>query len=175
MDGDVVIGVRSNGIHSNGYSLVRKIVYESAGLNNADRFNATRTIGEELLRPTTIYTSAIRNVQANYKVKNVVHGIVHVTGGGLEENIERILPDDICVEIDGSSWERPEVFPWLQGLGSVDNEEMFRVFNMGIGLVLIVSPFYAESVKRMLSQNYQQAWVIGSVAKGHKKVTVCNK
>ena len=174
-DGDVVIGIKSNGIHSNGYSLVRKIVYEAAGKKNDDSFNEHRTVADELLRPTTIYTKAIREVLTNYKVKSVVHGIVHVTGGGLEENIERVLPDGISVSIDGTSWERPEVFKWLQDLGGVETEEMFRVFNMGIGLVVIVSPFYADSVRRTLCQNDLDAWVIGSVASGKKSVTVSSK
>ena len=91
-DGDVVIGINSNGIHSNGYSLVRKIVYDVANKKNDDAFDEHRTVAEELLRPTTIYTKAIREVLANYKIKNVIHGIVHVTGGGIEENIERVLP-----------------------------------------------------------------------------------
>ena len=174
-DGDIVIGVNSNGIHSNGYSLVRKIVYESAGKKNEDSFSENRTVADELLRPTTIYTKAIREVLTNYKVKNVVHGIVHVTGGGLEENIERVLPDGISVNIDGTSWDRPDVFKWLQDLGGVETQEMFRVFNMGVGLVVIVSPFYADSVRRTLCQNDLEAWIIGSVSTGPKSVVVANK
>ena len=174
-DGDVLIGISSNGIHSNGYSLVRKIVYDRAGKTNQDRFDEHRSIGEELLRPTAIYVKAIRDVLTHYKVKNVIHGIVHVTGGGLEENIDRVLPDNVSVEIDGSSWERPEVFKWLQDLGDVATDEMFRVFNMGIGMVVIVSPFYAESVKRSLVQNDLNAWIIGSVVEGDKSVKVNNK
>ena len=114
-------------------------------------------------------------IRDSYKIKNVIHGIVHVTGGGIEENIERVLPDNVSVSIDGNSWIRPEVFGWLQDMGRVETEEMFRVFNMGIGLVVIVSQFYAESVKRTLCQNDLQAWIIGSVATGSKSVTVTNK
>ena len=175
-DGDVVIGVASNGIHSNGYSLVRKIVYEAAGKSDGDDFDAKRTVGDALLEPTRIYTTAIRNVLQNYKVKNVVHGIAHITGGGLAENVERILPADCDVDIDASIWQRDPIFNWLQELGDIETDEMFRVFNMGLGLVLMVSPYYAESICRALADTFDGgAWVIGSVTSGKKLVTVKNK
>ena len=167
---DVVIGVASSGIHSNGYSLVRKIVYEAAGKQNEDRFDEHRTVGDVLIEPTTIYVKAIREVLQNYKVKNVVHGIAHITGGGLAENIERILPDNAHVTIEAKSWQRPRVFDWLQELGEVDTDEMYRVFNMGIGLAIIVSPYYADSVRRTIEQDGLEAWVIGNVSDGPKLV-----
>src|SRR6476646_5745632 len=137
--GDNVIGVASSGLHSNGYSLVRKIVFDIAKLNAADRVEPLgATVGEVLLRPTTIYARAVRGVLTHYKVKSVIHGIAHITGGGLHENLGRILPAGIRVTIDRGSWTVPSVFSWLQQLGDVDEDEMFRVFNMGIGLVLVV-------------------------------------
>lgn len=177
---DVVIGVGSSGVHSNGFSLVRKIVFEVGGKQADDEFQSSgQTVGEVLLEPTLIYAKAIRQVLQNYKVKNVVHGIAHITGGGLEENVSRIAPDGIDIEMDGGSWERPPVFDWLQEMGSVETEEMFRVFNMGIGLVLIVSPYYADSIRRTLTEHGHQNWVIGSVKPAAdantKTVTLSNK
>ncbi|MCH2178089.1 MAG: phosphoribosylformylglycinamidine cyclo-ligase [Mariniblastus sp.] len=171
---DVVIGVASSGIHSNGFSLVRKIVFEAAEKKLTDAFDDLRTFEDVLLEPTVIYAKAIRQVLNYYKVKNVVHGIAHITGGGLAENIERILPDKVAVEVDGSSWERPPIFDWLQEAGNVATDEMFRVFNMGIGLALIVSPYYADVIRRMLDQNGLDNWLIGSVGVGDKSVSVAN-
>ncbi len=159
---DVVIGVGSSGIHSNGFSLVRKIVFESAGKKATDSFaNSEQTIGDVLIEPTLIYASAIRDVLGHYKVKNVVHGIAHITGGGLAENIERILPAGVDIEINATTWDRPPVFDWLQKLGHVETDEMYRVFNMGVGLALVVSPYYAESISRMIEQRGFKTWQIG--------------
>ena len=163
-DGDVVLGLASSGVHSNGFSLVRKIVFDVQGLDPQAEFPETgSTIGETLLEPTVIYASAIRKVLAHYKVKNVVHGIAHITGGGLEENLGRITPAGIEIDIDGRSWERPPVFEWLQRLGKVETEEMHRVFNMGVGLALVVSRYYADSISRMLADAGHRNWVIGEV------------
>ena len=124
---------------------------------------------------TLIYTKAIRQVLSKYKVKSVVHGLAHITGGGLEENIERITPDGIEIDIDANAWERPPVFDWLQKMGNVETEEMYRVFNMGLGLAMIVSPYYADSIRRTLTEHGHDNWVIGSVKAGTKRVTVHNK
>ena len=162
---DVVIGIASNGIHSNGYSLVRKIVFDVAGLKVDDPFepDPSQTIGEALMQPTLIYTKAIRSVLTHYEVKNVVHGIAHITGGGLAENLERILPDGIHIDIDSKSWEPQPVFEWLQSLGKVERDEMLRVFNMGIGIAMVVSPYYADSIARMICDAGMDARVIGKV------------
>ncbi len=175
VDGDVIIGVASNGVHSNGYSLVRKIVYEAAGKSDSDAFDEHRNVGDVLLQPTAIYVKAIRNVLQNYKIKNVVHGIAHITGGGIGENIERILPADMCVEVDASAWQRPEVFDWLQKLGDIETDEMYRVFNMGIGLAVIVSPYYAESVCRAINESGFAASQIGTVSAGQRGANVINR
>ena len=129
-----------------------------------------QTVGEALLTPTQIYVRPVRKVLTYYRVKNVVHGIAHITGGGLHENLERILPEGIQVVIDRGSWPMPPVFTWLQRLGEVDQAEMDQVFNMGIGLVLVVAPFYAESIRHQLSRGGLKNWLIGRVRKGPRGV-----
>jgi phosphoribosylformylglycinamidine cyclo-ligase len=103
-------------------------------------------------------------------VKNVVHGIAHITGGGLHENLERILPEGIQVVVERGSWPVPPVFTWLQRLGEVEQSEMDQVFNMGLGLILLVAPFYAESVRQQLSRSGLNNWVVGRVQKGPRGV-----
>jgi phosphoribosylformylglycinamidine cyclo-ligase len=162
--GDTVIGVASSGLHSNGYSLVRKVVFDMAGLaidRHVDQLG--RTVGEALLTPTRIYAQPLRRVLRHYKVKSVVRGVAHITGGGLRENLGRIVPSHLRAEIDDRAWPVPPVFSWLQGLGDIDDAEMARVFNMGIGLVLVVSPYYAERIQRMLRDSGLESWQIGSM------------
>jgi phosphoribosylformylglycinamidine cyclo-ligase len=184
--GDVVIGVASSGIHSNGFSLVRKIVFDIAKLDASDPLlpdsvgvisdgdSASEThptsVGEFLLRPTTIYARAVRSVLTHYKVKSVVHGIAHITGGGIFENLDRILPPSIGVTIDRGSWPVPPVFTWLQQLGDVEDAEMYRVFNMGVGLALVVSPYYAESIQQQLTKCGLASWIIGRAVEGNQQV-----
>ena len=167
--GDLVIGAASSGLHSNGFSLVRKVVFEIAGLGVDDHVDQLQqTVGEALLEPTRIYVRPIRGVLAYYRVKAVVHGIAHITGGGLAENLERILPENVRLVIDRDSWPVPPVFPWLQGLGQIEQSEMDRVFNMGIGLALIVSPYYAESIRHQLADCGVESWLIGRAEEGPK-------
>ena len=166
--GDVVIGLASSGIHSNGFSLVRRIVFDLHGIgvdDQIDVFNG-QSVGESLLTPTRIYTRPIRKIQSHYAVKHVIHGIAHITGGGLCENIARILPPGVRVKIQRDSWEIPAVFPWMQELGDVAEDEMFRVFNMGIGMAVIVSAYYADSIQRILADEGVQTWKIGEVEQG---------
>jgi phosphoribosylformylglycinamidine cyclo-ligase len=172
-DGDLVLGIGSSGIHSNGFSLVRKIVFDRHGLDvNAHVDTLGETVADALLRPTLIYAALTRKILRHYKIKSVVHGIAHITGGGIEENIERIVPDGIQVEIDCQSWTKPPVFPWLQQMGNVETGEMYRVFNMGIGLALMVSPYYADNIRRMVEQAGFSCWVIGKVDNGSQKVVM---
>lgn len=173
---DVVIGLSSSGVHSNGFSLVRKIVFDVAGLKIDDHVpELNATIADALLTPTLIYTNAVRRVLNHYKVKQVVHGIAHITGGGLAENIERILPANVDIQIDANRWQRPAVFPWLQRLGQVPVDEMYRVFNMGIGMALIVSPFYADSICKILSEMQVKHQIIGQAQSGQGHVHVNNR
>ena len=171
--GDKVIGLASSGLHSNGYSLARKIVFERAGLL-PETFvpELGRTVADELLEPTKLYVRAVKTVYRRYRVKRIVHGIAHITGGGLVENVPRILPDGCGIVLRRGSWTVPRVFPWLQALGSVEQAEMDRVFNMGIGLVIVVAEYYAEAIVRQLSHRLGiPAWIIGEVIPGAKVVS----
>jgi phosphoribosylformylglycinamidine cyclo-ligase len=168
---DVILGAASSGLHSNGFSLARKIVFDIAGLKAADFVEVLgRTAGEVLLEPTRIYVRAVRKILSNYRVKQVVHGIAHITGGGLHENLERILPEGAKVVIRRESWPVPPVFRWLQRLGDVEQAEMDQVFNMGIGLVLVVSPYFAESIQSQLADCGIASWPIGRVISGPRGV-----
>ncbi len=143
-------------------------VLVSSSYDRVDELDAT--VGELLLEPTRIYAKAVRAVLDHYKVKHVVHGIAHITGGGLFENLERVLPDNASVTIRRDAWDVPGVFGWLASLGEVDDEEMFRVFNMGIGLVFVVSPFYADSVREQITKLGLPCWNLGTVAQGDRGV-----
>lgn len=169
--GDALIGVASSGLHSNGFSLVRKVVFEMAGLA-MDTFVAElgATVGQALLEPTRLYVRPLRRVLSYYKVKAVVHGIAHITGGGLHENLERILPEGAQAVIERGSWTSPPVFGWLQQLGQIDEAEMDRVFNMGLGLVLAVSPYYADSIRHQLADCGLASWQIGQIVAGPRGV-----
>ncbi len=170
---DVVLGLASNGLHSNGYSLVRKVIFEDAGHSVNDHIDELgETVGEVIIKPTRIYAQTMKNILGHYKVKNVVHGVAHITGGGLEENIERILPDNTQVVIQRNSYSAPPVFGWLQELGGINVEEMDRVFNMGIGLALIVSAYYADPIRRMIASSGIDCWEIGKVAEGERGVQI---
>ncbi len=168
---DLVIGLASTGLHSNGFSLARKVVFEIAGLSVDDPVEELgQTVGQALLEPTRLYARPVRSVLNHYRVKSVVHGIAHVTGGGLSENLERILPEGIRIVLDRDSWPIPPVFPWLQRLGQIDSAEMYRVFNMGVGMVLVVSPYYAESIRHQLARSGVESWQIGRAEEGPRGV-----
>jgi phosphoribosylformylglycinamidine cyclo-ligase len=165
--GDLVLGLASTGLHSNGFSLARKIVFDVARLGIADSVEELgATVGQTLLQPTRIYVRAVRQVLAYYRVKNVVHGIAHITGGGLCENLARIVPQGVRIAIGRGSWPVPPVFSWLQRLGEVEQAEMDQVFNLGVGLVMVVSPFYAESIRGQLARSGIAAWLIGRAQEG---------
>ena len=168
---DLVLGIAASGLHSNGFSLARKIVFDIAGLSLDDRVDdLDATVGQLLLEPTRIYVRAVRRVLGYYKVKHVVHGIAHVTGGGLRENLARIVPKGVQIKLDRGSWTTPGVFAWLQRLGNVEADEMDAVFNMGIGLVLVVSPHYAESIRHQLADSGLECWTIGRAVEGPRGV-----
>ena len=173
--GDVLIGIASSGLHSNGFSLVRKVVFEKGGLN-ADSYveELGTTVGEALLVPTLIYSKVIRQVLTKYRVKSVVHGIGHITGGGLLENTERILPPTVDLLFNRGSWDVLPVFQWLQKLGEIEQNEMEHVFNMGLGMVLAVSPYYADSVQSLIRSQGHTCWVIGEAVAGTGKSRYSN-
>jgi phosphoribosylformylglycinamidine cyclo-ligase len=171
--GDRVVGLASSGLHSNGYSLARKIAFDHLGLR-PDSFVAElgRTVADEFLEPTRIYVRAVKTVYRHYRVKRIVHGIAHITGGGLIENPPRILPEGCALALRRGSWEVPAVFRWLQQAGGVPDAEMYRVFNMGIGLVLVVAEYYAEAITRYLTTEVKvPAWILGEVVEGDRNVT----
>jgi phosphoribosylformylglycinamidine cyclo-ligase len=166
--GDIVLGLGSTGLHSNGYSLARKIVFEHAKLGVDDRVEELgKTVGEELLTPTRIYVQAVQGVLHHYPVKKkVVRGMAHITGGGIVDNVPRILPPNRRVVVRRGSWEVPPVFGWLQRLGNVAQPEMDRVFNGGIGFVMIVAPYYSDSIRERLTKEGIPTFVIGEVRDG---------
>ncbi|MAR10370.1 MAG: phosphoribosylformylglycinamidine cyclo-ligase [Blastopirellula sp.] len=171
--GDVMLGLASSGLHSNGFSLVRKVVFDMEGLGVDDEIEQLgSTVGKALMTPTRIYARTVRQVLNHYRVKNPVHGIAHITGGGLEENIERILPSTVNAVIDSTTWPVPDVFRWLQSRGGIAQDEMNRVFNMGIGMVLIVSPYFADSIARIVSDAGEACYRIGEIQEGAGKVVL---
>lgn len=163
--GDVAIGIASSGFHSNGFSLVRKAVFEIGGLACSDAVAPLggRTVADVLLTPTRLYARPVKAVLGHYRVKHVVHGIAHITGGGLVENLARIVPPHVQVNLDRGSWPVPPEFPWVQALGGIATDEMERVFNMGVGMVLVVSPHFADSIQKQLADLGHQSFRIGSV------------
>jgi len=171
--GDKIVGLASSGIHSNGYSLVRKVFFEKARWK-VDRYvdDFGCTLGEELLKPTLIYAAAVMKILACYKVKVMVRGIANITGGGFPGNIPRALPPAFGARIALGTWPVPPVFEVIRKLGRIDNEEMYRVFNMGIGMVFVVSPFVANAVMRRLRKMGQAAYLIGQVTAGEHIVTI---
>jgi len=158
--GDVIVGVASSGPHSNGYSLVRKIVERSGLAWDAPApFVHGKTLAEALLEPTRIYARALKPV---FDAK-LVKGAAHITGGGLVENTPRALPDQLVPAFDWQAWTRPAVFEWLQETGGVPEEDMRRTFNLGIGMALIVSPAVALDVIAKLGAAGEEAFVIGEL------------
>ena len=173
--GDIVIGLESSGLHSNGFSLVRKAVFEKAGLKVDDQVSELgQSVGQALLVPTRIYVRPLLDILRKKPGKPVFRGMAHITGGGLADNLERILPEECRVKIDRSAWQPPAVFSWLAGLGHIEREEMFRVFNMGIGFVVVVRPRAADSVQRRLSRHEIKSWVLGEVEAGERAVEYVN-
>ena len=155
--GDIVIGLTSSGPHSNGYSLIRKILSDSN--TRLDDRLAEQSFTEILLTPTRIYVKAVLELLQHVQVK----AIAHITGGGLLENIPRILPDEVRVDIDTASWHWPSIFSWLQETGNIETEEMYRTFNCGVGMVIIVDPDSVAGSMEILAGQGENAWPLGRV------------
>ena len=172
--GDVVLGLTSNGLHSNGYSLVRNICFKSNRLKMKDKIAELdgALLGDCLLEPTRIYVRPIVKLLRQYKVQKVVHAMAHITGGGLIENVPRVLGKKCNAVIKKSSWPVPKIFKFLRDKGSVEEAEMYRVFNMGIGFVLIVAPDFANSIAKKLTRYGETVYKIGTVAGGTGKVVL---
>ncbi|WCE30442.1 phosphoribosylformylglycinamidine cyclo-ligase [Vibrio sp. SCSIO 43137] len=156
--GDALIAVASSGPHSNGYSLIRKIL-EVSNADLSEKLNG-RTIGEHLLEPTRIYINSALKLIAEHDV----HAISHITGGGFWENIPRVLPEGTKAVINGNSWQWPDIFYWLQSKGNVESYEMYRTFNCGVGLVIALPQDQADKAVELLKAEGEYAWVIGEVA-----------
>lgn len=191
--GDIILGLTSSGVHSNGYSLVRRIV-QTAGLDMGEVYpelegkgikgsrqrgskakanggaSKARPLGEVLLTPTRIYADTITKLLRQYKVKKVITGMAHITGSGMSGNLCRALHNKVDAVVDRGAWPMPPLFAFLQQHGKVETEEMYRVFNMGIGYTLIVRPAFAESVKERLEKLGETVYVIGKVVKGKGNV-----
>ncbi len=155
--GDAVIGLASSGPHSNGYSLIRKIIKFTR--TDLEHDFHGRSLGETLLEPTRIYVKSVLSLIR----KIPVHALAHITGGGLLENLPRVLPKDTCVLIDAGAWPWPPIFKWLETTGNIDKREMYRTFNCGIGMVVIVETNQAPAVIALLTEAGETAWRIGSV------------
>ena len=168
-EGDVLLGLPSSGIHSNGYSLVRKICFERQGFKGDEYIRELgKTIGEELLTPTRLYPKTCLPLIREFDI----HGMVHITGGGFYDNIPRALPDDMSVVIDSSQWQMPAIFQLLQKWGNVEWPEMYRTFNMGIGMIIIAGPEEAGKIKAHLAAGNETVCEIGHVVKGPHDVTI---
>ena len=162
--GDQVLGLASSGLHSNGYSLARAVLERSSA--TLDQPIGETTLGEALLAPTRIY---VRPILALLKAVPI-HGIAHITGGGLPGNIPRVLPGNCDCRIDATAWPRPEIFQWLQSEGSIDDTEMLRTFNCGIGLVIIVSSDTAAQAHEMLEASGETVYRLGEVQAGSRGI-----
>jgi len=170
--GDVILGLASSGLHSNGYSLVRNICFKQHKMKMTDVVTELdgAELGDVLLEPTRIYVRPIVKLLAQYKVKRIVHAMAHITGGGLVGNIPRVLPRDCNATIRKATWPVPKIFTFLRGKGPVEEDEMFRVFNMGIGFVLIVAEDFADSITKKLTKYGEQVYRIGRITTGTGKV-----
>lgn len=166
-DGDLVIGLPSSGLHSNGYSLARKVLLEISGYSTDTYVEELgRTVGEEMLEPTRIYVQQVLPLLEKYEIK----GMAHITGGGLSENIPRVLPEGTGVVLDSKAWPEKPVFKLIQKIGRIDETEMNRTFNMGIGMVLVVPSSQAAVIIDELSARGEKAYIIGRVEKGNREV-----
>jgi phosphoribosylformylglycinamidine cyclo-ligase len=163
--GQLLIGIASTGLHSNGYSLVRRICFDVLGLKVDSHVpELGKTLGDELLTPTRIYAKTIQSLVRDLPIQ----GLAHITGGGIMDNIIRVIPRACGITINKGSWDVPPIFPFLQAAGHVDEKEMMRTFNNGIGLVAVVPEESAPEVLDRLTGSGEKAWVIGSVTKIRK-------
>jgi phosphoribosylformylglycinamidine cyclo-ligase len=166
-EGDMIVGLASNGLHTNGYSLARRIVSDRMGLGVHDPFPGEQgTVADVLLRVHRSYLQAIK------PVLGVVHGMAHITGGGLPGNVNRVLPDTVDAEIDGSSWEVPNLFRQLEQAGQVARAEMYRTFNMGVGMVVITDEAGARAVEASAASVHIGSWRLGRIVRGTGQVRI---
>ena len=156
--GDVVLGLASNGAHSNGYSLIRKIIERSNPDLDAE-FDGGKTLRQAIIAPTRLYVKPILAALKKFEIK----GMAHITGGGLTENIPRVLPENCVAQIDAQSWPLPKLFQWLQQAGNVERQEMYRTFNCGIGMAVIVPAEQAEAAQAFLTEQGETVYRLGTI------------
>lgn len=177
-EGDSVIGIASSGLHSNGYSLARKIVFDMMSLTIDDKFLSDgTTVAGALLEPTIIYSGLINKLVEKFEGKLNIKGIAHITGGGIPENLKRIIPDNVAAEINKNSWEIPEIFNILRENGNIEESEFYKVFNCGIGMIIVVNKDQENKVIDFInnfhnldsiggiSQNFYKSFKIGNIIK----------
>lgn len=159
--GDILIGIASSGVHSNGYSLVRKVI-EMANIDTSNEKIGDKPLKEVLLAPTKIYVKAISALQKSLGNANI-HAMAHITGGGLTENLPRVLPENLSAKIDVNSWQFPPVFAWLQEKGNIEQIEMYRTFNCGVGFVVVLPVDKADEAIKLLTEQGETAWKLGEI------------
>ncbi|WP_192868114.1 phosphoribosylformylglycinamidine cyclo-ligase [Calderihabitans maritimus] len=165
--GDRLIGLASSGLHSNGFSLARRVLLEAAGLSVDDFVpRLGKTLGEEMLTPTRIYVKPVLELLSRFDIK----GMAHITGGGMVENIPRILPEGTEAVLEVSAWPVPEIFKFIQEKGNIEESEMWRTFNMGIGMVLVVPPGQVQEILQYLADRKETAYLIGEIREGNPQV-----
>ena len=163
--GDLVIGLKSNGLHSNGFTLARAALFDEAGYDyTAEVEGLEINLGEELLRPTKIYVKTVLELLEEFAIK----GIAHITGGGLIENLPRILPEGLKAKIDKKSWQRQQIFKLIQKTGKIEEKEMYRTFNMGIGMCLVIDKENKDDILNKLDEMGEEARLIGEIKAGAK-------
>ena len=173
--GDVVIGLPSSGVHSNGFTLARAAIADLDLQKVYPELDTEKTLGQVLLEPTRIYVEPIVKLLKQYKVKKVVSGMAHITGGGIAGNLCRSLCDSVDATIHLDRWETPTIFSFLQEHGNIETGEMYRVFNMGIGYILLVRPAFADSIMAHLEQLGESPIVLGEITDGSGKVHVIER
>jgi len=169
MKGDLLVGIPSSGLHSNGFSLVRKLFFDQKKLSpNVYIDELSNTLGEALLTPTRIYSGVCATVMNEVNV----HATVHITGGGFYENIPRVLPEDMGVRILRGSWPMPALFDYIKKSGGIDEKEMYSTFNMGIGLLFFIADAEVDKVLAAIATTGEKGYVIGEVVKGHRSIDI---
>jgi phosphoribosylformylglycinamidine cyclo-ligase len=164
--GDVIVGIASSGLHSNGYSLARKVLERSGAAYDMPLDGAP--LIERLLAPTRIYVKPLLALLAEVEV----HALAHITGGGLPENLPRVLPDGLMATVDRASWRRPAVFDWLQSEGGIADAELYRTFNCGLGMAVVLPAAAAETAIALLAEHGEHAWIAGRIEAGERRVVL---
>ncbi|WFF37960.1 phosphoribosylformylglycinamidine cyclo-ligase [Moraxella nasibovis] len=169
-EGDVLIALASSGVHSNGYSLVRKVI-EFTKTDVVSEQLGGESLADALMKPTRIYVKSVNALQKELGNANI-HAMAHITGGGLTENLPRVLPENLAAQIDTTSWQLPEVFQWLQKGGNIETMEMYRTFNCGVGFILVVPQEQADTALNFLQEQGETAWVIGGIVSRERDAVV---